>query len=338
VSVKGRRLLRLLSFLVFLSAAIPANAQSIQNEGGCIIGHLRATNKPVSPLVDQACNSIPNATMPGGRTFQENYAWVMPYLMNGMDNAERAQCGVPGCATGQSHLRLVLYYDGTVNVLVDRNSKNEITIAISAGTIDFTEATTIMMLQDFKDDPDKAAPNGLRKWLEGLSTQGGLACRLRYDLPKFTLDLQQNFDLIRASAGGVYTFILAHELSHILAGSSCGVPPTAGPLAIETACDRIAFSKLADVGFGVPLQIIAWFVSVHRYETLAGPILAPPNMRLETAFPARNWTARAKSIHDQWSAFCKTSTAAPTCATGWRDLSEYSDDLIDIDLPADCKK
>src|SRR5947209_1345837 len=181
--------------LALVLLVLPAKAQSVQQQGGCIIGHLRNTARPVSPDIDNVCASTPNAAMPGGKSFQEYYAWVMPFLMTSFDNAERAHCGVPGCATGGAHVRLVLYYEGRVDVAVKRD---EITIAIAAGAIDFVEAITVMMFQDMKDDPDRSATNGLRQWLDGLSTEGGQACRLRTPLKKFTLDLKENFALIRA--------------------------------------------------------------------------------------------------------------------------------------------
>jgi hypothetical protein len=325
--------------VVAIVAASRAYAQNIDTVGGCMIMHMRATAQPVSSM-DAFCNAIPPARLPDGRLIFSLYEWAPPFLENAFDNAERAHCGFPGCATANRHVRLVLYADSNVNAFVRPYASGEVIIAISTALVDFVEFVTTHLLEDvFVDPSGMRAPNGLSAWLDTLDQYGGQQCSTRYRPPATTLDIQQHFVAIRAAAASVYIFIFAHELSHYIIGSSCGAQ-SLSPMDVEQACDRIAFTKAADYGLALPVELVATFVAMHSFERLAGPILTPPGggSNLETAFPARNWTARAEAIIGQWQNLCAAGNTGQMCSQHWNMQKTYAERLTSVSLPAPCMR
>ncbi len=327
-------------FVVCLAGVVfharTAVSQQFDSGGGCMIIHKGNVQQPVPDLTSQ-CSTF-QSTLPNGASIVEVYRPVVPFLSGSFDDAERAHCGVPGCASKNRHVRIIIYGDGRVGAFIG-NTPSEIRIWFSTGLIDFINIAVTRVLDDAVNDPsDMASPTGFRSWMASLSSQGGQQCKINFPTTALALDTKKYIPQIVAAAAYVYTFIFAHELSHFLYGSTCQSTMPSDPMSVEEACDRIGFGKMMSYGMNppAPIFIIAALIGIHHYERLAGRTLSS-NGPLELEFPARDLTTRAKALSLQWQDFCESSSGGGNlCTDGWVKLQNYAAALTDIPLPQAC--
>jgi hypothetical protein len=316
------------------------SAQATEVIGGCVVITLRGGSS-LDERVRVECQNTPAARAPNGQSFDQLYAWAVPFLAAAFDDAERGHCGLPGCATNGRTVRVVLLSNGSANAFVGRQPNGGFVVGITTGLLDFTEATSRALLQDAMNDrgggPNSA--DGLAWWLSTTSASGGRRCSPNLPSPARGFDSRTHFQLLRTTAQTVYWFIFAHEVAHVRLGSRCGFAGAASDvLGIERECDRRGFEALASRGYANAMAPVAFLIAMRNYEALTGPLLALPGATVSwaEAFPARDWGARARSIVDTWRTICQQGNATPLCADGWRGAAQWADRMVRSPAPSAC--
>lgn len=254
-----------------------------------------------------------------------------------LDAAESQRCGKPGCRFGGREARLLVVGD-----LVPRAwtsvRETSVDIGISSGMTALVQTTSAATAEEvLVANPSAGAQYGMGAFFEQLHELGGTPC----DLAMKSNLLGRFSSAPRSAQAGVgerhvLTFLLAHELAHVTHGQDCG-SGSADPLTIERACDEIAFASMPDRA-DAPLQIISWLVGMHHYEKLLAPVLFAAqgsSSAFTKAFPARDWTARARGLLERWRKDCASPTRGG-CGS-FSAFGDVADVFATIPKPGACR-
>lgn len=340
-----------LALLIFVSHR--ANAQMFEpGETGsqkvganCVVYHLRKDKLSNDSDIALQCQS-----KKGWPATSHDVPFIVLPMINALYNAERAHCGSPGCSAPNKDIRLVLVGDPFPNLSITSSKAragedtDAVTILITSTLIDFVLRTGHLVLNDLLEDAE-LAPQGFNAFLNNLQSLGGKSCSLPVQWNNFSVSKKINEDTIFRIAMTSFQILFAHELAHLLTNQTCGyksdpkLSSDANTLALEKACDHIAFTVLVKQNMATPLFFTAVLVAWEDYMILKRPQFIRDfpggELKFREAFPSLQFRERARSSVSEWEQSCKLNPNVQMC-NFWEDAVRYSRKLIANVPPAPC--
>lgn len=326
--------------IVAFSIASCSAELRVKNRGGCMVLYLRdtGTNSPV----ESQCDAIPVVHYGNGQSFQQVYSWIPPFVAVSFDQAERAACGVLGCATDKTQVTLFLLANGIPNASVDEG-KGYITLTLNTGLIDFIDAASRSYLVDIEDAiARKPLTRGYQNWMTSMRSLGN-TCQPHVPFPTPSVS-QADFMTAQEISHATYQFVFGHELAHYRSEvfGACGHKPPG--LAREMACDRISTNSLLEMKDSsmFPGAVAAVLMALDTYSRVAGPSEFGIMERGTDATNAQEfiksmpWNARASQIVDLWDRFCRAGANSKVCPANFDDVIIPARELTDTPPPASC--
>ena len=339
---------RTICCIIGLLTPFGANAGLFTEDvGGCLVVHVRGNATPEN--IRSWCEGKPPVRYPNGASFHTLYSWAPAPLAYAFSEAER---GVFGSQGGGGEVRITIYPDTLVNagVNIDRteSSASGIDIKINSALLDFTEGIVAAYMLDILRDmhSSDALPGlGLREWLEKVpnATASNLqSWSAKWPGPSSTT-LQWNLKYIRTPAHSVYTFIFAHELSHIALRLPSVASPADESLSREIRVDAYGFDHIgvagpnrtlmASRGELQPTFVIAFLAATAGFERTRNDIIVrsaggSAGQTVAGIFPSRNWSLRANALIDRWVRDCAQYQATAMCRSGFEVLVADARNLV----------
>jgi hypothetical protein len=249
-----------------------------------------------------------------------------------MIRAQQATCGLGDCITKKSAIALILLPSPLPSARAFRESRSDgyILMTMEFGILGVVpQVVDSTLLEHDRAISRYAIPYGLsysdwlKEWLivgvgpSKSAPKGGMSkeaddlellmrdcgdsdsCSERY---QFLLEHKKQFKLL---TNRVYSFILAHELAHLVDGDDCKTESN-DPELVEPACDRLAIDRLynadkAALFDGTFRMLIHWMVAMHLYDRLISPTLKViqkdgASISVAAAFHNQNWLPRARTL------------------------------------------
>ena len=332
----------LVILLAMCSAPLSLAAQlQTQQRGACLIVYLRAP-QPGDPF-EANCDKTPPFKFKNGKTFQELYSWVPPFLAYAFDQAERATCGYINCVTDRLHVTVFIVANGTPNAGVTRGP-GHMYLFVNTGFIDFTDAVARSYLADAKAAVAHQQPkNGYKDWMSAMRAAGGRQCDWQFPMPTPVVS-QQDMLQVQSVAQGTYQVMFGHELAHYRAkhAGDCGGKPPG--LEREMACDEESMNGLlrAKDTTMMPMGLVATLMALNSYMQIAGPTAygffggTQAANDVQEQMNAMSWQSRAVQAVDLWDRFCRSGAESKLCPSGFDDMIELSRALTETTPPKAC--
>lgn len=312
-----------------------------RERGGCLIVYLRAPQP--GDAFEANCDHIPALKFKSGKSFQELYSWVPPFLAYAFEQAERATCGNINCATDRSHVTVFVVANGTPNAGVI-GAPGHMYLFVNTGFIDFTDAAARSYLADAKAAvTHQQQTNGYKDWMSGMRASGGRQCDWQFQAPTPVV-AEQDFGQVQAVAQATYQVMFGHELAHYRAKpfGACGNKPAG--LEREMACDEQSVNALlrANDTTMMPMGLVATLMALNSYTKIAGPTAlgffgsTEEANELQEQMNAMSWQTRAVQVVDLWDRFCRSGAKSKLCPDGFDDMIELSRALTESTPPKAC--
>jgi len=291
------------------------DAQAPTHTGGCMIVEVRHQGTGGEDLTN-TCSHYP---------VWATQDFFDPVIRAAFNNAEVSACGHGGCAVPGANVRVVVVNDASINGwVVGDFVHHRVDIYLTYGLMDFIDSANAALSQQLLDEAAHSTVPGIDDWLATLAKRGGEPCALGMprpahpDLTQFGVTSEQSAQMFLSEDLSVVTFILLHELAHLLTGGSCHENPN-DVLKMEEACDQIARKWFFREGVA-PTGVAAWMITVDDYERLVGPILnqqlgynGPNRTDVRAMFPGSDWKARSDALLQDWKLKCTPSTDQGVC-------------------------
>jgi len=331
-----------LAVLLLLFFVLPGFGAPLQTKqrGGCLIAYLRSPDP--NDAFEGVCDRVPQLKFKSGRSFQEIYSWVPPFLAVAFDQAERGACGFLNCATDRVHVTLFLLANGYPNAGVTR-SAGHMYLFVNTGLIDFTDAVARSYLADIRQITSHQKPvDGYRDWMAAMKAAGGRRCDWQWPMPTPTVP-QEEMPMVQTVAQTTYQFLFGHEFAHYLARNyACGDKPPG--LQREMACDERAINTLlrAKDSTMMPMGVVATMMALDSYLKIAGPtavgVLGGTQAagEIQEQMNTMSWQKRAEQVVDLWDRFCRSGADSKLCPNGYDEMIEISRALAESTAPTAC--
>lgn len=303
---------RALAVMAIISKASICLAEvSTEVIGPAILVHVRRPDLPVDADLAKWLRSQPvdERTMAG---VTKRYAWAPAVLALAFDNAERGMGGLDE-VVGDGPVTIILYAAALPMIYIKADD-NRSMIVMTTAFVDLVEGISGAVLIDAlrgSRHPQKVDGLGLSAWLM-LLEDWDPESKAVVPWPAAGALSEEQAMLQRTMAAAVYQFVFSHELAHItlkLPSSSTDA------MGVEMRCDKAALEgeftflereKVAkEAVLLIPMMVVEFMVGQHLYQRakdtelldLAG-IMSGGSF--ETAFPAADWTSRARQSVDVW--------------------------------------
>jgi hypothetical protein len=340
--------------LSLMIAAMPLATEAqllVEPSGACLVIHIEGNTIPSA--VRARCAAIQKPSYPNGSSFQQLYSWVPTPLAAAYNEAERGIGGRVTGITGTGEVRIIVYPEALVNagIGIDQfeTSGSNVDIFLNSGLIDFVEATVSAYMVDALQGTSDAVPGlGFRQWLMTMPPPKGTPLSrwsVRWPGPNTPPSLEWNLKYIRTPAHWVYTFVFAHELSHIALNLPSGGATPSEALQRESRVDLNAFhdigvaspnaNAMMSKGALQPTFIMVFLAASARFEHLRNDIIVsslhgPAGSSVTDIAPARNWIFRADALMRQWQADCQGKINIAMCPSGVDKLYADAQQLLDL--------
>ena len=328
--------------LLFAGLAVPCFGAPLQTKqrGGCLVIYLRSAEP--NDANEAVCDHIPPLTFKNGKSFQDLYSWVPPFLAVAFDQAERAACRFVNCITDKLHVTLFLVANGYPNAGVTR-FPGRMYLFVNTGLIDFTDGAARSYLADVRQIRAHQKPiGGYKDWMSAMKAAGGQKCNWQWPLPTPVVP-QEEMLQVQVLAQANYQFLFGHELAHYMASNyACGGKPPG--MQREMSCDEQATNTLlrAKDTTMMPMGVIATMMALNSYLRIAGPSAlgffggTQSAAAVQEQMNSMSWQTRAVQVVDLWDRFCRSGAASTLCPDGFDDMIEISRALAESTPPIAC--